>query len=150
MARFERGETTGVKDWHAGTGMYAIASSLIRHLLTRLHRSTRMRASPLKLKEGVLSSTTLLTVFKLYPSCHELKPHFLVRMITIMDGYVAGEDKINRRTVVQRSFSLEHDNSTVCFQNYNVTFFPCVESELRIDGDSKLSTLAISAFFSTL
>jgi len=42
---------------------------------------------------------------------------------------------------------LEHDNSTVCFHNYNVTVFSGVESELRTDGDSKLSTLAISAFF---
>ena len=64
-----------------------------------------------------------------------------------MGGYVAGEDKSNRRTVVQRSSSLEHDKSTVCFQNYNVTVFLSVESELRTDGDSKLSTLARALFF---
>ena len=70
-----------------------------------------------------------------------------MRPSTIIGGYVAGGDKINRRTVVQRSFSFEHDNSTVCFHHYNVTVFSSVESELRTDGDSKLSTLAIALFF---
>jgi len=72
--------------------------------------------------------------------------HFRIRLFTTEDGCVPGEERIYRRRA-RGVFSLEHDNSMVCFRYYGVAIFSSVEPELRTDGESELSTLAISPFF---